>query len=248
MIDRPKNLPSSALFTHARANRVDESNLILLWALCSYGDELVLATSLGPQSLVILDLLAMTGHKVRTLMLDTGLLFKETLELKERVQDHFDIEIESVRPKLTFDEIEEKHGSFLWEREPGKCCAMRKVEPLGRALEGAKAWITGIRRSHSAGRAQAEPVEWDHQYGLAKVNPLISWTREEVMEHLESRGVPFNPLLKEGYPSVGCMPCTSQVSARDAAFDERAGRWAGTGKTECGLHRGTVFAEDRETL
>ena len=134
MIDRPKDLPTSALFTHARAHRVDESRLILMWAICNYGDDLVLATSLGPQSLVILDLLAMSGHKVRTLLLDTGLLFKETLKLKDRVEAHFDIEIESVRPKLTFDEIDEKHGSFLWEANPGKCCALRKVEPLGLSL------------------------------------------------------------------------------------------------------------------
>lgn len=248
MIDRPKELPSPLLFSHASADRIDESKLILLWAICRYADNLVLATSLGPQSLVILDLLQSSGHQVRTLLLDTGLLFQETLKLKERVQDHFKIEIESVRPKLSFNEIEEKHGSFLWDSDPGRCCAMRKVEPLGRALRGADAWITGIRRSQSSNRAQAEPVEWDDQYHLAKINPLVSWTREDVMDYLDSRGIPYNPLLKEGYPSVGCMPCTNQVSAEAAAADERAGRWAGTAKTECGLHMGTIKSDTRKIV
>lgn len=245
MIDERKNLPSPDLFNHPNASRVDESRLILQWAVCRYSDDLVLASSLGPQSLVILDLLQMSGHTVRTLLLDTGFLFKETLELRRRVEEFFGIEVESVTPEKSQKQVDELHGTRLWAREPAQCCGIRKVEPLRRVLDGASAWITGIRRSHSSTRSQAQPVEWDEQYGLAKVNPLVSWTREEVMRHLESRGIPFNPLLKDGYPSVGCMPCTKRVSAEDAARDERAGRWSGSAKTECGLHLGTVTSPNK---
>lgn len=190
---------------------------------------------------------ARTGTLGAHRLLDTGLLFKETLALKDRVEAHFDMKIESVKPELSVEEMDEVHGPRLWERDSSSCCAMRKVDPLRRTLDGANAWVTGIRRSHSATRAQADPVEWDEQYSLAKVNPLVSWTREEVMEYLESNNIPFNPLLKEGYPSVGCMPCTNWVGEGEAALDERAGRWAGRGKTECGLHLGTVRANQPES-
>lgn len=215
---------------------LDESRRILRWGLRSYGDEILLASSLGPQSLVILDLLHHDGLKVRTVMLDTGQLFEETLRLKDRVETHFGISIESVRPDANRVQNEDPLA-LLWQGAPDQCCAMRKVEPLRQVLSGARAWITGIRRDHSQTRSQARTVEWDGKFGLVKVNPLISWTRDQVMTYLDQRGIPVNPLLHEGYPSIGCQPCTSKVSPERMLLDERAGRWASSGKTECGLHR-----------
>ena len=212
---------------------VNRSQVVLQWALREFGDELVLATSLGPQSLVILDLLASLECGVRTIFLDTGLMFDETVQLKDRVERHFGIAIESVRPMQTVEEMSQREGPTLWQLDPDRCCALRKVEPLRRALAGERAWITGIRRSHSKTRAETQPIEWDENHGLVKVNPLAEWTREQVMEHLEENGVPYNPLLRDGYTSIGCSPCTRRASGSD---DERAGRWAGNQKTECGIH------------
>ena len=224
-------------FARQTPSHVDRSQLILQWALRIYDQDILLASSLGPQSLVILDLLSRMDCSVRTVFLDTGLLFEETLQLKDRVERHFGMRIESVTPELSVEAMAQAEGPRLWDRDPDRCCALRKTAPLRGALQGAGAWITGIRRSHSPTRAQAMPVEWDEQSGLVKVNPLVAWSREQVMEYLEENRVPFNPLLKDGYPSIGCRPCTSQVAP---GGDERAGRWKGSVKTECGLHGGTT--------
>jgi phosphoadenosine phosphosulfate reductase len=124
-------------------------------------------------------------------------------------------------------------GAELYRREPSQCCWLRKVEPLQRALAGYSAWITGIRRDQAPTRAHTRVVEWDAVFGLVKVNPLAAWTWERVREHVESRGVPRNPLHDRGYPSIGCVPCTSRVAPGE---DPRAGRWRGSAKVECGLH------------
>lgn len=214
---------------------LEETRKLLSWAVRSYGDGLVLASSLGPQSLILLDVLHQEGLAVRTVLLDTGMLFDETILLKERVEKHFGIQIESVRPRLLQGDSRAASQS-LWRRDPDQCCAIRKVEPLKRVLNASRAWITGIRRDQSASRSEAQTVEWDSAYGLIKVNPLVSWTRAQVMDYLEVRGIPTNPLLHQGYPSVGCRPCTSRVTPGANPSDERAGRWVGSTKTECGLH------------
>jgi phosphoadenosine phosphosulfate reductase len=218
---------------------------VLRWASREYGSSLVLTTSLGPQTLVILDML----HKlsclsdVHVFFLDTGLLFAETYALRRRVQEHYGIAIDAVRPRLDLYDQERAHGKELWQHDPDLCCRLRKVEPMQRALSGVSAYITGLRRDQSITRGRVGVVEWDARWQLAKINPLASWTRERVSTYLHEHGVPYNPLLDDGYPSVGCVPCTARASAT-AAFDERAGRWAGMEKTECGLHRPLAIADE----
>ena len=174
------------------------------------------------------------GLTVPTFLLDTGLLFADTYALKRRVEQRYGVAIRSVRPRLDLADQAAAHGPRLWQRNPDHCCYLRKVAPLKEALAGVDAWITGIRADQSAARADARAVEWDDQFGLLKINPLAAWSRDDVDRYVQAHDVPINPLLLQGYPSVGCEPCTSQPRAGD----ERAGRWAGLEKTECGIHLG----------
>jgi len=121
----------------------------------------------------------------------------------------------------------------LWERDPDRCCEMRKVQPLRAALAGADAWITALRRDQTPDRANASMLEHDQKFGLVKINPLVEWTAQDVRDYVREHDVPFNPLHEQGYPSIGCAPCTSPVQAGESP---RAGRWRGKGKTECGIH------------
>lgn len=206
---------------------------ILGWAGQRYPHGLVLASALGPQSIVALDLALRQGVNLDVVLLDTGLLFEETLALAARLEDHFGIAIERVQPELSLAEQATAHGEKLWEHDPAKCCELRKVRPLAKRLGRASAWITGLRRTGSLTRADVECVEWDGVHDLVKINPLAWWPRARVFSHLHDNNLPYNPLLDEGYASVGCRPCTSPVRPGE---DERAGRWRGRAKTECGIH------------
>ena len=179
------------------------------------------------------------GAQVRVLFLDTGLHFRATLELRRQVEHHFGIAIDSLQPALSLDEQSAEYGDALWLRDPDACCNLRKIEPLRLALVEVEAWITGTRRSASPTRAQVELVSWDQQFGLTKVNPLARWPREKVLHFLREHRVPTNPLIDDGYPSIGCQPCTHRVTPEQGVEDERAGRWTGQAKTECGIHRDT---------
>ncbi len=201
-----------------------------------FGDRIAIASSLGPQTLVVIDMLAGLGRPVPVFFLDTGLLFPETYELRERIQARYDLQIRSVRPRESVRAQAATHGDALWDRDPDACCKLRKVEPLRGALSELDAWITGVRRDQSTSRGSTSLVEWDHAYGLVKVNPLADWNRARVFAYLAAQDVPYNPLLEQGYRSIGCAPCTHPVSADADPNDERAGRWAGTAKTECGMH------------
>lgn len=214
---------------------------VLAWAGRCFPQGLVLASALGPQSVVALDLALRQGLSPQVVLLDTGLLFDQTLELATRLEAHFGITIERVRPPLSLEDQAAQHGDALWERDPAKCCELRKVRPLAHRLQSASAWMTGLRRSGSLVRADVETVEWDSAHGLVKVNPLAWWPRARVFQHLHEHALPYNPLLDEGYASVGCHPCTSPVQAGE---DERAGRWRGRAKTECGIHHRLVAAQE----
>jgi len=216
------------------APRTDDAREALAWALDRYGDRLALSTSLGPQSLVILDLAASLGRRLRAFTLDTGLLFEQTHALRRTVEDRYDLQIEVLRPEYSLADQAALHGPGLWKRNPDHCCYLRKVAPLERHLATLDAWVTGVRRDHAPSRAATRVVEWDEQHGLVKVNPLAAWSRADVDRYVAEQGVPVNPLLADGYRSVGCHPCTSRPRTDDD--DERAGRWAGFGKTECGIH------------
>jgi phosphoadenosine phosphosulfate reductase len=206
---------------------------ILRWAADTLAPRLGFATGFGVEGCVLIDLAASAGLPVDIFTLDTGVLFPETYELWRRLDARYGVTIRGVRPPLTIEEQAAKHGDALWARDPDACCRMRKVEPL--AAEAAKfdGWISAIRRDQTADRATAKPVERDRRFGIVKVNPLVRWTVKDVWRHVADHDVPYNPLHDQGYPSIGCAPCTSAVAEGE---DPRAGRWRGTGKTECGLH------------
>jgi phosphoadenosine phosphosulfate reductase len=196
-----------------------------------------LVSSLGPQTLVVLELLHRQGRSVPVRLLDTGLLFPETLALKAAVEARYGIEIGAVLPARSVAEQAADHGEALWRRDPERCCRLRKVAPLAEALRGHDAWITGLRRDQSATRAAVGPAGWDPQHGLVKVNPLWRWSQAQALDFLREAGVPYNPLLDRGYRSVGCWPCTAPT-----AGGERDGRWPGHARTECGIHGGAPAA------
>lgn len=197
----------------------------------AFGTRLLLASSLGPQSLVILDLAHKAGLQFDVALLDTGLLFRETLLLADEVEERYGLRIQRVRPQTSLSEQEELEGNDLWRRDPDRCCQLRKVEPMRRLLAGYNAWITGIRRDQSEERSGTRAVEWDEQFGLVKLAPLVDWSGDRVRGYLREHALPYNGLLDQGYRSVGCMPCT-----RPSTGEERSGRWVGSAKTECGLH------------
>jgi phosphoadenosine phosphosulfate reductase len=170
---------------------------------------------------------------VRIVELDTGLLFPETYETRDRLIERYGLEVERVAPRQSVAEQEISEGPELWRRDPDRCCGLRKVAPLRSALAGMDAWITGIRRVQSPGRLTARKVDLDESRGVVKIQPLVDWSDEDVMGYLFAHDVPYNPLHDRGFPSIGCVPCTRQVREGE---DPRAGRWTHTGKTECGLH------------
>jgi phosphoadenosine phosphosulfate reductase len=184
--------------------------------------------------MVVIDLLARAGRLVPAFYLDTDLLFPETHELIARVRERYGIEPLAVKPALSLAEQAADYGDALWTRDPDRCCALRKVAPQRAFLASYAAWITGLRRDQSPGRAGLESVEWDQRSGgLAKINPLADWTERDVWAYVAANDVPYNVLNDRGFPSAGCVPCTRRVGPGE---DARAGRWPGFEKTECGLH------------
>jgi phosphoadenosine phosphosulfate reductase len=206
---------------------------ILLWAVETFFPRLTMATAFGPEGCAILHLLSEIEPRVRVFNLDTGYQFAETLALRDRIAERYGIEVELVRPETTVAEYEALHGGPLYVSEPDRCCHDRKIIPLRRAVQGYDAWISSIRADQSQHRARASVVGWDAKFNLVKVNPLLSWTHRDVWAFVVANKVPYNPLHDQGYPSIGCWPCTRAVKPGE---DERAGRWAGQAKTECGLH------------
>lgn len=206
---------------------------VLAWATDRFAPRLAFAFGFGPEGCVLFDLIARNGLDVDVFTLDTGLLFDETRELWQRLERRYGRTIRAVRPGQDVAAQARAHGERLWEREPDRCCALRKVAPLAEALAGHRAWISAIRRGQTRERADVRVLHPDAAHGLAKLSPLASWSREQVWDHLLAHDVPVNALHARGYPSIGCTPCTSAVAAGE---HERAGRWRGRVKTECGLH------------
>lgn len=206
---------------------------ILRWAVDRFFPRLTMATAFGAEGCCIIHMLAEINPRVRLFNLDTGYQFQETLDLRERIKERYGIEVEYIRPEQTVAEYEEEHGGPLHGIRPDQCCYDRKIVPLRRAVEGYNAWISAIRRDQTTHRARADIVQWDAKFNLVKVNPLLDWTKKDVWTFILKHDIPYNPLHDQGYPSIGCWPCTAPVGA-DA--DERAGRWAGSTKKECGLH------------
>ncbi|MDZ7620792.1 MAG: phosphoadenylyl-sulfate reductase [Patescibacteria group bacterium] len=207
---------------------------ILAWAVERYYPRFTMATAFGPEGCVILSMLAQIEPRVYIFNLDTGYQFNETLELRDRIAEKYGIEVDMQQPDTTVEQYERMHGGPLYLTNPDQCCFDRKVRILYRVTRNFEAWASGIRRDQSAIRAGTPTVRWDKKFGLIKVSPLANWTKQDVWKRIVDEQVPYNPMHDQGYPSVGCWPCTRRVLDGDP--DERAGRWTGFAKTECGLH------------
>jgi phosphoadenosine phosphosulfate reductase len=206
---------------------------VLRWAVSHFHPRLTMATAFGAEGCCLIHMLAEIEPNVRIFNLDTGYQFPETLELRERIKARYGIAVEMIQPEMTVAEYEAEHGGPLYTHRPDQCCYDRKILPLRRAVVGYEAWISAIRRDQTDQRAVADIVHWDAKFNLVKINPLLGWTRKDVWAFVLKHDVPYNPLHDRGYPSIGCRPCTQPVQQGQ---DERAGRWAGTVKKECGLH------------
>jgi len=206
---------------------------ILRWAVERFAPRFTMATAFGPEGMTIIHMLAEIAPDTPIFNLDTGYQFEETLELRERVKQRYGIEVELKKPDLSVEEYETLHDGPLYQTNPSQCCFDRKIKVLREAIRGIHAWASGIRRDQSPDRAQAPIVAWDKKFSLVKVSPLANWTKKEVWQMIVDYDIPYNPLHDQGYTSIGCWPCTRAVMFGE---DERAGRWSGSAKTECGLH------------
>ncbi len=204
----------------------------LLWAYERFGNKLCLTCSWQKQSSVLVHMVSELGLDIPVIELDTALFFRETYETRERLVAKYGLEL--IRPDvISVAEQHKQEGPNLWETDPDRCCHVRKVEPLERALKEYDAWISGIRREQSLTRKDAQRVEFSERYDVWKIQPLVDWDAKRVDAYIHVNEIPYNPLHDAGYPSIGCIPCTRPVS-RDE--DERAGRWADSDKIECGIH------------
>jgi phosphoadenosine phosphosulfate reductase len=211
---------------------------VLRWCWGEFGKKAAIGTSFQGAGVVIMDHAWTNGFAFPAFTLNTGLLFPETLELKRRLEERYGVEIESLHPEQSVDEQAKELGPELWNRNPDLCCTLRKVVPLQKKLNDLDVWITGLRRQQSDDRSKTGIVELYHfdvlrdRY-ILKLNPMANWSREQVREYIKSKGLPSNPLAERGYRSIGCIPCTRPVGEGDS---ERAGRWTGFDKSECGIH------------
>ena len=208
---------------------------LLTWATQTFHPRLALTCSFsGPSGMVLLDMVVRSGLDMTVIFLDTDLLFPETYELAALAEQRYGIPIQRRRPALSLEEQDRQEGPHLYARDPDRCCHLRKVTPLAETLRDYDAWISGIRRDQSNTRATVHLLEWNTRHNLVKINPLAFWSDRQVWTYIHTHRVPYNPLLDQGYPSIGCTPCTRPASASNP----RAGRWVGFAKTECGLHTG----------
>ena len=204
---------------------------ILEWARDEFGSSWCVASSMADAVVPHLASQALPG--VDVVFLDTGYHFAETLGTRDAVAATLPVTIKTIRPRQTVAEQDAEFGPRLFARNPDLCCAMRKVAPLADALEPYTAWASGLRRDEAESRANAGVVEWDEKRSMIKINPIAAWTQTDVDRYVAENGILVNPLLFDGYGSVGCAPCTRRLLEGE---DARAGRWSGTSKVECGLH------------
>ncbi|OIK17283.1 phosphoadenosine phosphosulfate reductase [Bacillus sp. MUM 116] len=208
---------------------------VLEWAYQNYSDDkIVYASSFGAEAIVLIDLIQQVKPDAHIVFLDTGLHFPETYDVIDKIEARFpSLKIERKQPALNLDEQREQYGSALWKKDPNLCCQIRKVIPLRETLTAKEAWISGLRREQSPTRKDTQFLNKDEKFENIKICPLIHWTWDEVWAYIREKELPYNQLHDHNYPSIGCFPCTQPV---DADGDSRAGRWVGSGKTECGLH------------
>ncbi len=206
---------------------------ILSWARDAFGGRLAIVTSFQLTGIATLHMMQRIAPRTPVLTLDTGLLFPETHDLMDALEARFDLDLRRVKPRQTTSQQARDYGDRLWERNPDRCCHIRKTIPLRDALAGFDAWITGLRRDQSPGRANTPIVSRDARSGAIKIAPFANWTEDEVWRYIRQRDLPYNQLHDVGYPSIGCWTCTRATHEDE---DRRGGRWANRGKTECGIH------------
>ncbi|WP_018177408.1 phosphoadenylyl-sulfate reductase [Jongsikchunia kroppenstedtii] len=211
---------------------------LLQWTARTFGNDFIVASNM--QDAVLIDVAKkaidpelLDDEKLKVLFLDTGYHFAETIGTRDAVEQVYDVEMVNVTPEHTVAQQDQLLGRNLFARDAAECCRLRKVVPLQNSLSGYRAWVTGIRRVEAPTRANAPLISFDEGFGLVKINPIAAWSDEQMQDYIDANGVLVNPLVDEGYPSIGCAPCT-QKPAEGA--DPRSGRWAGSAKTECGLH------------
>jgi phosphoadenosine phosphosulfate reductase len=228
--------PISAVEADALAHELSDASAaeILRRAAARFPGRIVLTCSWQRTSSVLVHMIATQSLDVRIVEVDTGLLFPQTHEVRDRLIDRLGLDVETIHPRRTVAEQALDQGPELWRREPDACCGLRKVEPLERALADADAWVSGLRRGTGGERSRVRPFAFDQVRDVIKVAPLWQWSSDDVDEYNAEHDLPVHALHAQGYPSIGCVPCTRAVAPGE---DERAGRWAGTAKTECGLHR-----------
>lgn len=206
---------------------------VLEWAFGTFGGAVAISSAFGVEGMALIDMASRVQKSFRLFTLDTEFLFPETYNLMDQVEQKYGIAIEKVYPLISPESQKRVYGPALWQRNPDQCCDLRKLEPLRRKLHELRAWITSIRRDQTAARADAGKIEWDRKFTLVKVNPIADWSSKQVWQYVREHDVPFNPLHEQNYPSIGCAHCTRAVRPEE---NPRAGRWAGSSKTECGLH------------
>ncbi len=208
------------------------ANSILQWAYNTYDSSLVYACSFGAEGIVLIDLISKVKKDAKVVFLDTEIHFQETYDLIDKLKSKYpELNIELKKPEYSLDEQAKLYGSALWKRQPDQCCFIRKIKPLEEVLSGATAWISGLRREQSLSRANTNYVNKDERFQSIKVCPLIHWTWDDVWNYIRVNRLDYNELHDQGYPSIGCIPCTFKPEG-----DNRSGRWKGFNKTECGLH------------
>ena len=213
---------------------------LLRFAYGEFGDRLCLTCSWQKQSSALVHMVSELGLPIDVIELDTQLFFKETYETRDRLVERYGL---TLRPAPHIPSVAEQHvaeGPNLWETDPDRCCHIRKVEPLLEALEPYGAWISGIRREQSPSRAETPKLQWSERYGVWKVHALADWDEKRVWAYISVNEIPYNPLHDSGYRSIGCIPCTRPIAPGE---EERAGRWAGSDKLECGIHHDTPLKE-----
>lgn len=206
---------------------------ILRWAAERFAPKFTMATAFGPEGMTIIHMLSEVAPDTPVFNLDTGYQFDETLAMPGRIAERYGMIVEMKKPESSVAEYEAANGGPVYKTDPNRCCFDRKLKVLHDAARGMHAWASAIRRDQSPDRAKAPIVGWDRKFQLVKVSPLANWSKQDVWGLISKEDIPYNPLHDQGYPSIGCRPCTRAVGIGE---DERAGRWAGFQKTECGLH------------
>ena len=207
------------------------AEVIIEWALATFGERFCITSSMTDG--VLAHLASRVAPGVEVLFLDTGYHFVETIGTRDAVEATLPVNVRTIKAEQTVAEQDAAYGKDLFARDPDLCCALRKVAPLQKSLEQYDAWATGLRRAETRNRVIAPVVGWDEKKQKVKVSPLARWSDEDVERYIARHGVLVNPLQYDGYPSIGCWPCTRRV---EPGADKRSGRWSGTGKTECGIH------------